>query len=90
MNSRGDIFRRPEYLLLREPGIHLRRRLGTWRILKDDANTIDNVFFEVVFYNQGGCNQPGGASGKPFTDGRVHVAEGAGGNPTTILKSRPA
>ena len=85
MHGAGDVFRRPEGLQVREPGIHLRRRLGARGVLKHHFNTVDSHFLEVLFNDHRRWNESEVTRGRIFSDGLVHMAKRAARQQYAIL-----
>ena len=61
MNGAGDVFRRPEGLVLGEPGVHLGRRLRPRRVLKHHGHAIERELLNRLANDAGRCDQAGRA-----------------------------
>ena len=56
VDGAGDVFRRPEGLVLGEPGVHFSRRFRAGRVLKHHGHAIDGDLFKRLVDDAGRCD----------------------------------
>ena len=85
----GDVLRGPEHVRRREPGVHLRRRLGERRVHKLHLHAVDRQHLDVILDDAGGRDQTEPAVGHVHVQALAGMAEGAGGQEHAILVHQP-
>jgi len=86
----GDILRRPEGLEIGEVGVHLGWGFGTGCAVKDHADTIDDVFFDVVGYDESRSDETHRPGGHVLADCLVDMTVWVSGSKDSVLKERTA
>ncbi|MGD9306015.1 MAG: hypothetical protein PVF79_17230, partial [Desulfobacterales bacterium] len=85
-----DVLGRPEGLEIGKPGVHLRRRLGAWRVLKLHADAVDSQCLEILFDDDVRWDEAQVAGGRVFTDRLVDMTKGTARQQYTVLEKQSA
>ena len=84
-----DVLPGPEHLLLREPGVHLGRRLGAGRVLELHLHAVDRVDLDGLLDDESRRDQAEVASGDGHGQSLAGVPVGAGRQENAVLVEQP-